>query len=127
MAGNASSGIVSLAFSDALHGIAVGGDYRKELESGDNLARTVDGGRTWTFIGSTRLRGFRSAVAFAPGSKGQGVFAVGPGGGDYSRDGGATWTPISNDGFHAFSIVSGQNAAWGVGEKGRIARLAVGK
>ena len=123
IAGNASSGIFSLAFSDARHGLAVGGDYRKERESGDNLAQTVDGGRTWCFVGSTRLRGFRSAVAFVPGSKGQGVFAIGPGGADYSRDGGATWTPTIDGGFHAFSIVGGRNAAWGVGEKGRIARL----
>jgi len=124
MAGNASSGIFSLAFSDALHGVVVGGDYRKERESGDNLARTVDGGRTWSFVGSTRLRGFRSAVAFVPGSKGLGVFAIGPGGADYSRDGGATWTPTIDGGFHAFSIAGGRNAAWGVGEKGNIARLA---
>jgi len=124
IAGNASSGIFSLAFSDARHGLAVGGDYRKERESGDNLARTVDGGQTWTFVGSTRLRGFRSAVAFVPGSKGLGVFAIGPGGADYSRDGGAAWMPIGDDGFHAFSVAGGRNAAWGVGEKGRIARLA---
>jgi photosystem II stability/assembly factor-like uncharacterized protein len=124
VAGNASSGIFSLAFSDALHGLAVGGDYRKERESSDNLVRTTDGGRTWTLVGSTRLRGFRSAVAFVPGSKNQGVFAVGPGGADYSRDGGVTWTPIGDQGFHAFRISSGRNAAWGVGEKGSISRLA---
>ena len=46
-AGNSSSGIFSLAFSDAKNGIAVGGDYRKEREPGDNLALTMDGGRTW--------------------------------------------------------------------------------
>ena len=124
VAGNASSGIFSLAFSDGLHGFAVGGDYRKERESGDNLAQTADGGQTWSFVGSTRLRGFRSAVAFVPGSKGLGVFAIGPGGADYSRDGGAAWMPIGDDGFHAFSVAGGRSAAWGVGEKGRIARLA---
>jgi len=124
MAGNASSGIFSLAFSDALHGLAVGGDYRKERDSGDNLARTTDGGRTWSFIASTRLRGFRSAVAYMPGSNGARVFAIGPGGSDYSRDGGATWTPMTDGGFHAFSIVGGPNAGWGVGEQGIIARLA---
>ena len=63
MAGNASSGVFSLAFSDADHGIAVGGDYRLERESGDNLAITSDGGKTWAFAGATRLRSFRSAVA----------------------------------------------------------------
>jgi photosystem II stability/assembly factor-like uncharacterized protein len=123
-AGNASSGIFSLAFSDAQHGLAIGGDYRKERESGDNLARTSDGGRTWNFIGSTRLREFRSAIAFVPETKDQGVFAVGPGGADYSRDGGASWTPTANGGFHALSIAAGPYAGWGVGEKGSIGRLA---
>ena len=55
MAGNASSGVFSLAFSDAEHGIAVGGDYRLERESGDNLALTSDGGRTWAFAGSGEI------------------------------------------------------------------------
>lgn len=123
MAGNASSGIFSLTFSDALHGLAVGGDYRKERESGDNLAKTTDGGRTWEFIGTTRLRGFRSAVVFVPGSHGRKVLAVGPAGADYSSDGGATWTSAGDAGYHAFSIAGGRNAGWGVGEKGIIGRV----
>ena len=69
MAGNASSGVFSLAFSDPDHGIAVGGDYRLERESGDNLALTRDGGKTWAFAGATRLRSFRSAVAYVPGRR----------------------------------------------------------
>jgi photosystem II stability/assembly factor-like uncharacterized protein len=124
MAGNASSGVFSLAFSDTEHGIAVGGDYRLERESGDNLAITDDGGRTWVFAGTTRLRSFRSAVAFIPGSKGRRLLAVGPGGTDMAVDGGRTWTPLAADGFHALSISPGGGAAWAVGEQGRIARLS---
>jgi photosystem II stability/assembly factor-like uncharacterized protein len=123
MAGNASSGIFSLAFSDAGHGIAVGGDYRLERETGDNLAITSDGGKTWAFAGSTRLRSFRSAVAYVPGSKGRRLIAVGPGGTDTSDDGGSTWAPIGDEGFHALSI-SASGAAWAVGEGGRIAALS---
>jgi photosystem II stability/assembly factor-like uncharacterized protein len=126
MAGNASSGIFSLAFSDALHGLAVGGDYRKERETGDNLARTTDGGRTWTLVEATRLRGFRSAVTFVPATNGQRVFAAGPAGVDYSTDGGTIWTPTTDAGFHALSIAPGRDAAWGVGENGRIGRLHSG-
>jgi photosystem II stability/assembly factor-like uncharacterized protein len=124
MAGNASSGIFSLAFSDPDHGIAVGGDYRLERESGDNLAVTSDGGRTWAFAGATRLRSFRSAVAYAPGSRGRRLIAVGPGGTDMSDDGGATWAPIGDEGFHALGISPAGGAAWAVGEQGRIARLS---
>ena len=82
MAGNASSGVFSLAFSDAEHGIAVGGDYRLERETGDNLAVTSDGGRTWLFPGAARLRSFRSAVAYVPGSNGRRLIAAGPSGTD---------------------------------------------
>jgi hypothetical protein len=120
MGGNASSGVFSLAFSDADHGIAVGGDYRLERDTGDNLALTRDGGKTWAFPGATRLRSFRSAVAFVPGSKGRRLIAVGPGGTDASSDGGSTWTPTGDEGFHALSISAG-GAAWAAGEGGRIA------
>ncbi len=123
MAGNASSGVFSLAFSDPDHGIAVGGDYRLERESGDNLAITIDGGKTWTFPGAMRLRSFRSAVAFVPGSKGQRLLAAGPGGTDISDDGGHTWTPIGDEGFHALSIAPAGGGVWAVGEQGRIGRL----
>lgn len=123
MAGNASSGVFSLAFSDANHGLAVGGDYRLERDSGDNLALTNDGGRTWAFAGATRLRSFRSAVAFVPGSEGRRLIAVGPGGSDISGDGGRMWTPLGDDGFHALGISPSGGAAWAVGEGGRIARL----
>ena len=144
MAGNASSGVFSLAFADAVHGIAVGGDYRKELESGDNLAHTSDGGKSWSFLGTasrpasatgarsqeraaqpvptpTRLRSFRSAVAFVPGTKGRGVIGVGPGGTDVSRDGGVTWAPLGDEGYHAFSFAPGSAVGWAAGEKGRVA------
>ena len=51
---SASAGIFSLAFSDALHGIAVGGDYMKPDESAGTIAITVDGGKTWTRSGDPR-------------------------------------------------------------------------
>jgi photosystem II stability/assembly factor-like uncharacterized protein len=144
MAGNASSGIFSLAFADGRRGIAVGGDYRKERESGDNLAFTSDGGQTWAFQGvasqpasatdsrsreraanpvvtPARLRSFRSAVAFVPGTKGLGLVAVGPGGTDISRDGGVTWAPLGEDGYHAFSFARGAAVGWAAGEQGRLA------
>jgi photosystem II stability/assembly factor-like uncharacterized protein len=123
MAGNASSGVFSLAFADAEHGVAVGGDYRVERGTGDNLAFTIDGGRTWAFAGETRLRSFRSAVAYVPGSERSRLIAVGPGGTDTSVDGGRTWTPLGDEGFHALSIAPGGRVAWAVGEQGRIARM----
>jgi len=122
-AGNASSGIFSLAFNGAGHGLAVGGDYRKERDTGDNIARTTDGGRTWSLAGATPLRGFRSAVAYLPDRTGGNVIAVGPAGSDRSADGGVTWSPISDTGFHAISLARGGATGWAAGEKGSISRL----
>ena len=122
-AGNASSGIFSLAFSDAEHGIAVGGDYRREGDGGDNLAITADSGRTWTAPGAVRLRAYRSAVAYLPGSNGRRLIAVGPAGSDASEDGGASWAPLGDEGFHALSVSPTGRLAWAVGEQGRISFL----
>jgi photosystem II stability/assembly factor-like uncharacterized protein len=120
VAGQSSAGIFSLAFNDARHGVAVGGDYRQEREGGRHFARTDDGGRTWV---SGTLRGFRSAVAFLPGSGGHGLVVVGPAGADVSSDGGLTWTPFGHEGYHALSFPHGIPAGWSAGEHGRVAAL----
>jgi photosystem II stability/assembly factor-like uncharacterized protein len=121
--GSSSAGVFSIAFADALNGMVVGGDYRKEQESSDNIAITQDGGKTWTLEGVGRLRGFRSAVAFVPSSKGRSLVAVGPAGADWSTDGGRTWTGIGDPGFHALSIAPDGRSAWAVGENGRVGTL----
>ncbi len=124
-AGTSSAGVFSIAFADSLHGVAVGGDYRKEQESSDNIARTEDGGKTWTLDGVSQLRGFRSAVAYEFGSRGRSVVAAGPAGTDWSTDGGRTWAGIGDPGFHAISLAPGGRTGWGVGENGRIAKLTL--
>jgi photosystem II stability/assembly factor-like uncharacterized protein len=115
------TGIFSIAFRDARHGIAVGGNYRKESEAVDNAAVTSDGGETWTPIKG--LTGFRSVVAYLPRASTPSLVAVGPAGADYSSDDGRSWTSIPGEGFHAFSVAARGASGWGVGEGGRIARL----
>ena len=64
----AAAGIFSLAFADARHGIAVGGDYSKDKEDRQNIALTSDGGVTWTAppgAGPTGLP-FRRRLAARP-------------------------------------------------------------
>jgi len=121
IAASASAGIFSIAFRDPLHGVVVGGDYRKESEAIDNAATTSDGGITWT--AGKGLSGFRSVVAYVPGSRS--AIAVGPSGADRSEDDGRTWTKVSGDGYHAFSFARGSRPAvgFGVGEGGRIGRF----
>jgi photosystem II stability/assembly factor-like uncharacterized protein len=120
LAAGPSSGIFSIAFRDALHGIVVGGDYRKETEAVDNAAITTDGGKTWNAVKG--LSGFRSVVAYAPG-RSRAVIAVGPSGADYSNDDGVNWTPIAGPGYHTFSFAKTNRFGWGAGEKGTIGRL----
>ena len=119
LASGQSSGIFSIAFRDAKHGVVAGGDYRKESDAVDNLAVTSDGGITWTLVKG--LSGFRSVVAYGAGRKA--LIAVGPSGGDYSTDDGRTWTTIDGPGFDTFSFVRGKQTGWGAGAKGTIGKL----
>jgi photosystem II stability/assembly factor-like uncharacterized protein len=122
LAAGPSSGIFSIAFRDADHGIVVGGDYRKENEAIDNAAITNDGGRTWTKV--TGLSGFRSVVSYLPGASTLTLIAVGPQGADHSTDDGRTWTPLAgSSGLHTFAFAKQGRAGWGAGENGRITRL----
>ena len=84
--GNPSTGVFSIAFLDSRTGVAVGGDYKAEGDPLGNVARTEDGGRTWSTIQGTRPAGFRSAVAVFPGREGKRLAAVGPTGSDVSPD-----------------------------------------
>jgi photosystem II stability/assembly factor-like uncharacterized protein len=120
LATSASAGIFSTAFRDPLHGLVVGGDYRKEGDAVDNAAVTSDGGATWTIVKG--LSGFRSVVAHVPRSKASWV-VVGPQGADWSSDDGKTWTPIVGDGYDTLSFAPDGTSAWAAGNKGRIARL----
>jgi photosystem II stability/assembly factor-like uncharacterized protein len=119
----ASTGIFSIAFRDALNGIVVGGDYRKPEEAKDNIAKTSDGGRTWTLITDSGLGGFRSCITYLPGSKGKMLLATGPSGSDYSSDGGAHWLRYDAQGFHVFSFPKSSAIGWAAGAGGRIARF----
>lgn len=124
----ASAGIFSVAFRDALNGVVVGGDYRKENEAVDNLAVTSDGGLTWTL--ARGLTGFRSAVAYVPGPRratAPTLVAVGPTGTDYSTDDGRTWMALGLPGFDTLSFARGRPIAYGAGARGIIGKLTLTK
>jgi photosystem II stability/assembly factor-like uncharacterized protein len=120
---NDSSGIFSVTFRDARHGVVVGGDYKKVAAAIDNVAVTSDGGRTWTLVKEHGLSGFRSAVVYVPHAKTPSLVAVGPQGSDVSTDDGLTWTPAGTGGFDTFSISPSGVVGWGAGTRGRVARF----
>ena len=128
------TGIFSIAFRDATHGVVVGGNYQQEKAAVDNVATTSDGGLTWTRGPGSGLApglsGFRSVVAWWPGNGRIGVdgrsggwLAVGPSGSDWSVDDGRTWTPAGGDGYDALSLVPAASTGWATGAGGRLARV----
>jgi photosystem II stability/assembly factor-like uncharacterized protein len=114
--GTKSSGLFSLAFRDAHHGIAVGGDYQKPEGTAETLGLTSDGGKTWK--AQTGLHGFRSGVVFLASGA---AIAVGTSGSEVSNDNGKSWQAISADSFNAVAAYG--SSVWAVGARGTIAKL----
>ena len=84
--GQDSTGIFSVAFRDATHGVIAGGDYKHPEQDGPNLAFTNDGGLTWTLSPVSPQKYF-SAVAFAkPQSNSEAIVIVGSSGSAYEGD-----------------------------------------
>jgi photosystem II stability/assembly factor-like uncharacterized protein len=113
---SASAGIFSVAFSDPLRGVIVGGDFMKPDEPVGNVAITQDGGKTWTTPVGAGPRGYRSAVL----ANGKNLTATGPSGTDESADRGQTWTKAAIEGYNAITW------GWVVGSNGRISMVLVG-
>ena len=121
-AGVASAGAFSVAFRDARNGVIAGGDYEKPTLRGRNLAVTSDGGVTWTPIDSAATpAGYRSAVAFVPGTRANTIVATGLTGTDVSVDGGRTWRGVDSTAYNSVAFAS-PSAGWAVGPKGRISQ-----
>jgi len=114
------AGIFSLAFRDAHHGLAVGGDFLVPLSAPDAAATSRDGGRTW--VAAATVPGeYRSGSSWVPRRFGV-ALAVGPTGSDISRDGGRTWTAFDEGSFD--SVECGRDGhCWASGENGRVAAL----
>jgi photosystem II stability/assembly factor-like uncharacterized protein len=120
-AGNSASGIFSVAFSDALHGVVVGGEYSKPKALFDNVALTSDGGETWVKARGPLPAGYMSAVAYLPGTNGRWLVAVGLGGTARSVDGGESWTMLDTVAYNSVVFASAK-AGWAAGPRGRIAK-----
>lgn len=116
------AGMFSLAFSDANNGIAVGGNYMAPKVKTQVLAKSSDGGKSWSVIENSGLNGFKSAVAQVPGSKTW--VASGPSGVSYSMTDGDTWTLLDSAAFHTM-VMASDKIGWLTGGKGKISRLEI--
>jgi photosystem II stability/assembly factor-like uncharacterized protein len=112
--GAESAGAFSVFFSDAQHGVTVGGDYKQPEQTAGTAAFTTDGGRHWT-AATKPPHGYRSTVTWY--ADGKVWIAVGTNGSDISRDGGKTWQALDNANWNALSL------PYIVGPKGSIGKL----
>jgi photosystem II stability/assembly factor-like uncharacterized protein len=117
-AGSPSTGIFSLTFRDALHGVAVGGDYAHPRAARANVAVTTDGGRTWALADTAGTTTYLSGVAYLRG--GSDVVAVGTEGVFESADGGRTWIRRDTVSCNAVAALAGADSVVAVGERGRV-------
>jgi photosystem II stability/assembly factor-like uncharacterized protein len=111
-------GVFALAFRDARHGIAVGGDFQPGVPSPDAAATTSDGGAHWT-VAATPPPEYRSGVTWLHGFA---AIAVGPTGSDVTFTGGRTWRTFDGGSFDTVACAA-DGACWAAGEQGRVARL----
>lgn len=112
--GEPSQGAFSVARCGERRFVVVGGDYRVPSRTDGSACWTDDGGATWH--GSVSEPGYRSSVVTLGG--GSLCVATGPGGTSVSRDGGRSWAPMSEIGFHALAAAG--DLLYAVGSEGRI-------
>ena len=124
-AGGPSTGIFSLAFRDARHGVAVGGDYRKARDPGENVGLTRDGGRSWTLPRGQYPLGYMSSVAYLPGAARPTLVAVGLGGTALSTDDGQSWRMVDSVAYNSVRFAGRTGIAVGPGGKVALWREAV--
>ena len=95
--GESSRGMYSIDFYNDKFGIAVGGDYTKQDANVNNIATTIDGGKTWQIQASGKNAGYTTCVKIKPNSKGKEIISVGDQHISYSSDYGKTWKKISDE------------------------------
>lgn len=116
--GGSTAGIYSIAFRNALRGVAVGGDFLRPNAGAHAAATTWDGGKNWIRSGRP-VAGYRSGVDYVTAKL---LVAVGPTGSDLSRSGGARWYHFDDARYDSISCTAA-GACWGSGTEGRVAVL----
>jgi photosystem II stability/assembly factor-like uncharacterized protein len=117
------AGITSISFRDERFGLVVGGDLALPDEHTANVALTADGGVSWTAGGTLRMAGAAYGGAWVPGATPPVAVAVGPGGADWSSDGGVTWSGFDDRNWWGLGFVS-PDVGWIVGPEGRIGKVS---
>ena len=120
--GGDGAGVTSLAFRDARHGVAMGGEIGKPDARSDNVATTSDGGQTWTLAARPPFTGAIYGGAYVPNAPAPTIVAVGPKGAAYSADNARSWIPLDTMSYWSVAFAT-PSAGWAVGPGGRITKI----
>lgn len=116
------AGATAVSRVDRERGFAFGGALGTVDAYTRNVARTDDGGASWSLLPPLSFPGAAYGGLAVPGTDGALLLAVGPGGAAASAGGGARWTTIDDQAWWGVGA-AGPDAAWIVGPEGRIARV----
>jgi photosystem II stability/assembly factor-like uncharacterized protein len=124
--GTGGSGVFSVAFRDALHGVIGGGDFESTVRE-RNFAVSSDGGKTWEHRPNAPINGAIFGLSYVAGHDRapnvKRVVATGPDGAAWTDDEGATWTRIQGARDFWAVAFANQEVGWLVGTDGRIAKV----
>lgn len=125
--GTPASGVFTVAFRDALHGVIAGGDLERPDERVRNFAVSSDGGKTWQRASNAPFPGAVFGLSYAAahdrGPNVKRVVATGPGGAAWTDDEGETWTRLRGVRDYWAVAFANQEVGWFVGTEGRILKI----
>jgi photosystem II stability/assembly factor-like uncharacterized protein len=125
--GTPASGIFTVAFRDALHGILAGGDLAAPDALSDNVAVSTDGGKTWKLATGTPFPGAAYGLSYVParrdGQNERMVVITGPGGAAWTVNEGTKWHLIPEVRDYWAVAFADPHRGWLVGTDGRILKL----
>lgn len=121
--GTPSSGVITLAFRDRLHGILGGGELAEGEIFTDNVATSSDGGKTWSLGTRPPFPGSIYGLDYVKGL-GTSVVITGPKGAAWSSDEGGSWTLLPGVKNYWAVAFASPKAGWLVGTGGRILKVS---
>jgi photosystem II stability/assembly factor-like uncharacterized protein len=142
--GTPSSGVFTVSFRDAWHGVIGAGELADPTKFYDNFARSQDGGKTWTLATRSPFTGAIYGLSYAGGrdddshdwwrndddDRGDSrkftrtVVITGPSGAAWSPDEGTTWNLLSGVANYWAVAFANPRSGWFVGTEGRILKIS---
>ncbi len=121
-----SAGITSVVFMENNQAIVLGGDLERNDQKLNNVAISLDNGKSFQLATSPSFTGgiYGGAYAFdkTDNTLTQRLLVVSPKGLDYSATKANSWTSISTNDYWSVAF-SSTNIAWAVGPNGRITKI----